>query len=155
EREESDFYLLEFASKKKVPVFGICYGHQSLNVFCGGSLYQDIPHDLHSNIQHWQEAPYNRPVHSVRVESESIVHRVFKKQEIEVNSVHHQGVKNLAPSLKPTAVAPDGVIEAYENRNGGQLLMGVQWHPERMWRDFPEQFNLFVEFISAANKWHQ
>ena len=67
EREESDFYLLEFASKKKVPVFGICYGHQSLNVFCGGSLYQDIPHDLHSNIQHWQEAPYNRTVHSVQV----------------------------------------------------------------------------------------
>ena len=83
------------------------------------------------------------------------MHRAFQKNEIEVNSIHHQGVKNLASSLKPTAVSPDGVIEAYENRNGGQFLMGVQWHPERMWRDFPEQFKLFVEFISAANKWHK
>jgi putative glutamine amidotransferase len=155
EREESDFYLLEFAFKKKLPVFGICYGHQSLNVFCGGSLYQDIPHDLHSNVQHWQEEPYNHPIHSVTVESDSIVHRIFQKNEIEVNSIHHQGVKNIAPTLKPTAVSPDGVIEAYENRNGGQFLMGVQWHPERMWREFPEQFSLFLEFISAAKKWHQ
>ncbi len=154
EREESDFYLLEFAFQKKVPVFGICYGHQSLNVFCGGSLYQDISHDLNSKVKHWQDEPYNRPIHTVKVNNDSIVHRLFQANEIEVNSIHHQGVRTLGPNLKATACSPDGVIEAYENRNGGQLLMGVQWHPERMWRDFPSQFALFKEFVGAARKFH-
>ena len=154
ERDQSDFFLLEKAFEKKLPVFGICFGHQSLNVFCGGSLYQDIPHDLHSGITHWQEEPYNRPIHTVHVEENSIVHRIFKQTEIEVNSIHHQGVKKVAPGLRATAVSPDGVIESYENNNGGQFLMGVQWHPERMWRDYPAQAALFSEFVNAARKWH-
>lgn len=153
ERDQSDFFLLEHAFKRKVPVFGICYGHQSLNVFCGGSLYQDIPNDLKSDITHWQNEPYNHPAHNVTVEENSIVHRLFHKNEIAVNSIHHQGVKNVAGNLRPTAYSPDGVVEAYENRNGGQFLMGVQWHPERMWRDNPSQFALFLEFVKAAKKW--
>src|SRR5262249_25691414 len=119
-------------------------------------LFQDIPHDLHSSIQHWQEEPYNRPIHDVQVTNQdSIVYRIFQKTQIEVNSIHHQGVKTLAPGLKETARSHDGVIEAYENRNGGQFLMGVQWHPERMWRDFPDQFALFKEFITAARNYRE
>jgi putative glutamine amidotransferase len=154
ERDESDFFLLEQAAQRKIPVFGICYGHQSLNVFNGGTLYQDIPHDLNSRILHWQEEPYDRPVHSVQVEEDSLVHRIFQQREIEVNSIHHQGVKTAASNLRPTAYSPDGVIEAYENRNGGQFLMGVQWHPERMWRNSPPHFALFREFVNQARKWH-
>ena len=153
ERDQSDFFLLEHAVQHKTPVFGICYGHQSLNVFCGGTLYQDIPHDLNSDIQHWQNEPYNLPAHRVRVEENSIVYRLFQKREIEVNSIHHQGVKTLGASLRATAYSPDGVIEAYENRNGGQFLMGVQWHPERMWREYPSHAALFDTFINAAKKW--
>lgn len=155
EREESDFFLLEKAVERKLPVFGICYGHQSLNVFCGGSLYQDIPHDLQSNVLHWQEEPYNKPIHTVRVEENSIVHRIFGKSEIDVNSIHHQGVKTVGPNLRATSFSPDGVVESYENKNGGQFLLGVQWHPERMWRDFPTQAALFQEFVDAARKWRE
>jgi putative glutamine amidotransferase len=155
ERDESDFYLLEKAAERKMPVFGICFGHQSLNVFNGGSLYQDIPHDLNSNVTHWQGEPYHLPAHTVKVEEGSIIYKIFGKNEIEVNSIHHQGVKTIAPNLRPTSYSPDGVIESYENRNGGQFLMGVQWHPERMWRESPPQAALFQEFISAANQWHQ
>ena len=153
ERDASDFFLLEKVFKRKVPVFGICYGHQSLNVFCGGSLYQDISNELKSNITHWQSEPYNHPAHNVKVEEHSIVHRLFGKKEIAVNSIHHQGVKTVAGILRATAYSPDGVIEAYENKNGGQFLMGVQWHPERMWRDDPSQLALFQEFVNAAKKW--
>jgi putative glutamine amidotransferase len=154
ERDQSDFFLLEKAFDRKLPVFGICYGHQSLNVFCGGALYQDIPHDLQSSITHWQQEPYNHPVHSVKVEEDSIIFRLFGKKEIEVNSIHHQGVKRVAPNLRATCISPDGVIESYENKNGGQFLMGVQWHPERMWQDYPSQAALFQEFVGAARKWH-
>src|SRR5437870_4696256 len=74
ERDQSDFYLLENAFERKIPVFGICFGHQSLNVFCGGSLFQDIPHDVGTGIQHWQQEPYSHPVHRVKVSPDSIVH---------------------------------------------------------------------------------
>ncbi len=155
ERDQSDFFLLEKAFEKKLPVFGICFGHQCLNVFCGGALYQDLPHDVQGNINHWQSEPYNLPVHTVKVESGSIVHRLFQKEEISVNSIHHQGIKTVAGNLRPTAYSPDGIVEAYENKNGNQFLMGTQWHPERMWQDEPSQFSLFQEFVGAAKQWRQ
>lgn len=156
ERDESDFLLLESAFDRKLPVFGICFGHQSLNVFCGGTLYQDIPQELQSNITHWQGEPYSNPVHTVEVvEENSIVYRIFRQKVIEVNSIHHQGVKTIAPSLKATSCSPDGVIESYENINGGQFIMGVQWHPERMWREHPAHASLFEEFVNAAGDWHR
>ncbi len=73
---------------------------------------------------------------------------------IEVNSFHHQGVKKVAPSLRATSYSPDGLVESYENRNGGQYVLGVQWHPERMWREFPQQLNLFTDFMESARLWH-
>lgn len=155
ERDQSDFYLLEKAFEKKIPVFGICFGHQCLNVFCGGTLYQDLPHDVKSNVVHWQDEPYNLPAHNVKVEENTLLHRLFGKTEVAVNSIHHQGVKKVASNLRPMAYSPDGIVEAYENRNGGQFLMGVQWHPERMWQEDPAQLSLFHEFVGAARKWRQ
>lgn len=153
-RDQSDFFLLDEAFKRKIPVFGICFGHQSLNVFCGGSLYQDLAHETHTNINHRQWDLNSPPTHTVKMEDDSIVHRLFEQHVIPVNSFHHQGVKKLASNLRATAYAPDGVVESYENRNNGHFLMGVQWHPERMWREFPVQLRLFEEFISAAGNWH-
>ncbi len=155
ERDKSDFYLLEKAFDKKIPVFGICFGHQCLNVFCGGSLHQDLPHDVKSNVVHWQDEPYNLPAHNVTVEKDTLLSRLFGKTELPVNSIHHQGVKTVASNLRASAYSPDGIVEAYENRNGGQFLMGVQWHPERMWQDDPAQLGLFNEFVGAARKWRQ
>ena len=155
ERDQSDFYLLDRAFQKKIPVFGICFGHQSLNVFCGGSLYQDLPHDLKSNIVHWQDEPYHLPAHKVTLKEDTLMHRIFETTELPVNSIHHQGVKTVGSNLRASAYSPDGVVEAYENRNGGQFLMGVQWHPERMWQEDPPQFRLFEEFVGAARKWRQ
>ena len=101
------------------------------NVFCGGTLYQDIPHELNSNITHWQGEPYTTPAHSVKVEEGSIVHKIFGKSEIDVNSIHHQGVKTIAPSLRATSISPDGVIESFENQkrwsipNGSSMASGT------------------------------
>ena len=152
ERDESDFFLLEEAKQRNIPVFGICFGHQSLNVFCGGTLYQDIPHELQTPITHWQGEPYAAPVHTVKVIEGSLVHRVFQKETVDVNSIHHQGVKTLGYGLRPTAYSPDGIVEAYENTEGW-FLMGVQWNPERMWTEHPLQGNLFREFIAQAREW--
>lgn len=154
ERDQSDFFLLEEAFNRKVPVFGICFGHQSLNVFCGGSLYQDLSHDTQTNINHRQWDLNAPPTHTVKIEENSIVSRIFGQSVLPVNSFHHQGVKTLGSNLEATAHAPDGVIEAYELRNGSHFVMGVQWHPERMWREYPAQLLLFKELIAAARKWH-
>lgn len=154
-RDASDFYLLELARDRKMPVFGICYGHQVVNVFYGGSLYQDIAHEIDSKIQHRQLDPNAPPAHSVSLAKDSRIYKLFDQQPvIEVNSFHHQGVKEAAPPLRPTSISPDGLVESYENRNGGQYVMGVQWHPERMWREFPLHLNLFKEFVEAARQWH-
>lgn len=154
-RDESDFFLLELAAERKMPVFGICYGHQVLNVFYGGSLYQDLHHEIHSNIQHRQQDPNAPPSHSVHFEEDSRIYKMFDHQKvIEVNSFHHQGVKKVAPTLRATSYSPDGLVESYENRNGGQYVLGVQWHPERMWREFPQQLNLFTDFMESARQWH-
>lgn len=152
ERDTSDFFLLDEARSRGVPVFGICFGHQSLNVFNGGALYQDIPHELNSPVTHWQGEPYSTPVHTVDIAEDSILQRIFRKKTVEVNSIHHQGIKTLAPNLRATAYAPDGIVEAYESRNGW-FLMGVQWHPERMFREHPVQGQLFRHFIQQAAKW--
>lgn len=154
-RDNSDFYLLEEAFKRKIPVLGICFGHQSLNVFCGGTLYQDIAHETHSDINHRQWDLNAPPTHTVKIEPDSVLGRVFNQTVVPVNSFHHQGVKELGSSLKATAFSPDGVIEGYENRNGNQFILGVQWHPERMWREHPIQLRIFEELISAASKWHR
>jgi putative glutamine amidotransferase len=155
ERDESDFYLLERAFERKLPVFGICFGHQSLNVFCGGSLYQDLPKELKSPLTHWQGEPYSNPVHTVEVDENSIIYKIFQKKVVEVNSIHHQGVKEIAPTLRATSCSPDGLIESYENVNGGQFLLGVQWHPERMWREHPSHAELFKVFVREAESWHR
>jgi putative glutamine amidotransferase len=154
-RDQSDFLLLEEAFARQIPVFGICFGHQSLNVFCGGTLYQDVSHETHTNINHRQWDLNAPPNHSVKLEEDSVLHRVFKQKSIPVNSFHHQGVKELGPKLRATGYAPDGLIEAYENINGGHFVLGVQWHPERMWREYPLQLALFKEFVDAARHWHE
>lgn len=140
-RDEYDFLLLKLAFDRQVPVFGICRGHQLINVAFGGTLYQDI-HAQHSKeaLPHSQEeardvathtvtlAPYLSKLQAALHFSEASSHRL--SSSIAVNSIHHQAVKDPAPEFVATATAPDGVNEAMEHPE--YPIFSVQWHPEPM-----------------------
>lgn len=154
-RERTDSALLEHAFAEKKPVLAICYGNQSLNVFLGGSLIQDIASELHSPIRHsWtgrkEGAP--EPYHSATLEADSGVFRLAGATEVRVNSSHHQSILEPGRNLRVAARAPDGVIEAVEWVGDGNLVTGVQWHPERMAETDALARSLFEALVAAARK---
>ncbi|MGH9682680.1 MAG: gamma-glutamyl-gamma-aminobutyrate hydrolase family protein [Candidatus Acidiferrales bacterium] len=150
-RESTDFALLDNAFAAHKPALAICYGIQSLNVFLGGSLVQDIPSEIETTIQHaWPGHEGREPHHQVKLEAESRIARLAGADEIRVNSSHHQSPLNPGRHLKIVAHAPDGVVEAVEWSGGSDWVVGVQWHPERMVADDRVAKALFADFIAAA-----
>lgn len=121
------------------PFLGVCLGCQMLNVVKGGTLIQDIPSEFGGN---------HRVDHPIEVEPGSKLHDIFKSANIEVNSTHHQAVRELGEGLKITARAPDGIVEGIE-MTSDRFVVGVQWHPERLRGDKKQQM-LFDSFIEAA-----
>lgn len=161
-REQTDFALLDSAFAAGKPVLGICYGVQSLNVYLGGSLVQDIAAVLKSDLRHdWagRASGAPEPHHDVAIESGSRLAQLAGASHALVNSSHHQALDRLGRGLRVVARAPDGVMEAVEFTGDGSALLitgspwvlGVQWHPERMTSDALSQ-SLFHELISAAKK---
>ena len=143
-REKTDFAILEHAFASGKPVLAICYGCQSLNVCLGGTLYQDIATELHTKIEHSREGlpPDARdPVHPARIEPGGEISQLAAISghanqngafDVQINTSHHQSVRDLGHGLRLAAIAPDGVIEAVEHEPRQHWVVGVQWHPERM-----------------------
>jgi len=133
ERDAFEFDLLRAAVRRELPLIGVCRGEQVLNVFFGGSLYQDIPSEIGTNVVHsrgnWvvNRAKY---IHDITVEPGSRLAKVLGAGTQPVNSSHHQSVQRLAPGLTVVARTADGVVEAYEG--GWYPVAGVQFHPECM-----------------------
>ena len=155
-RERTDFTILEHALVAGKPVLAICYGIQSLNVFLGGTLIQDIPSVLGSRIRHSPEADElpdgsEAPdaMHSVNLVESGHVFALCGEARAEVNSWHHQAVLEPGPGLNVTAHAPDGVIEAVEWADDSNWIVGVQWHPERMPADTLAKA-MFRELVAVA-----
>lgn len=154
-REATDFALLEYALARELPVLAICYGIQSLNVFLGGTLVQDIAGEVGTQIEHqWngrsKGAP--EPFHPVQIEADSRLARMAAATELRVNSSHHQSVLERGRNLRVVARAPDGVVEAVEGPLNSAWILGVQWHPERMTGTSPFAQSLFRELVLAAHK---
>jgi len=118
------------ALARRIPVLGICMGTQLLNVAAGGTLLQDIESEGRNSLQH-RQSDNDREVHEVRISADSHLARIIGPEPLDVNSTHHQAIDAVAPGFEVCATAPDGVIEAIE-RSGASLVLGVQWHPERM-----------------------
>jgi putative glutamine amidotransferase len=153
-REQTDFALLDCAFAAGKPVLAICYGVQSLNVFLGGSLVQDIPSEKPDALKHnWEgtESSVPEPHHDVLIEPVSRLALLAGDTRVRVNSSHHQALDRLGRDLRVAARAPDGIIEAVEYAADGPWVFGVQWHPERMTHDALAQ-SLFHELIAAAKK---
>lgn len=151
ERDRFEMYLLERAMEKRIPILGICRGLQVINVKQGGTLYQDVEKEMSGSIRHdWHhdenEHLLSRSLlaHSVSIQEESKLHAILKETEIKVNSLHHQGIKDLGKGLVATGHSSDGLIEAIEMPDYPYLI-GVQWHPEELnadplWNGFMRNF---------------
>ena len=155
ERDTAETLLIREALRVRMPIFGICRGMQSLNVVCGGTLWQDLPTQQPTNIHHWQmdEVPENEPSHGVKVTEGTMLHSVLGTSELRVNSLHHQAVKQPAPGWTVSAVSEDGIIEAMENMSDGVFRVSVQWHPERLHAGcVPHPDLLFRAFCDACRR---
>jgi len=152
DRDALDFALLQHADQARLPVLGICFGAQSLNVFRGGTLVQDIPSVVSSPVFHDDYGDPKQPArHVVRIHEGSALSRLAGSEVVEVNSFHHQSVGLVGANLRSVATAPDGVIEAIEDVNG-RFVVGVQWHPERAFQEDAFAKALFTAFVEEAGK---
>ena len=157
ERDQLELEAVSYILGKNKPFLAICRGMQVLNIALGGDLYQDIdderpPEGMPKNHQQLdRKIRASRASHDVIVEKGSLLHKITGKGKIRVNSTHHQGVKRIAPSLKVTGVAPDGLVEAIE-KPGSRFLLAVQFHPEKMWRTYKDMHKIFLAFKEAVEK---
>jgi len=154
DRERTDLQLLAHAFTGHKPVLAICYGVQILNVFLGGTLIQDIASEVGSPIEHqWKnrKAGTPEPHHPAQLHPDSRLARLSGAARTEINSSHHQSIRDAAPGLRIAAVAPDGIIEAVEFVGADDWVTGVQWHPERMEQD-PLSRALFRELVGVAQE---
>jgi putative glutamine amidotransferase len=152
-RDETELRVTRWALADGRPIFGICRGIQMLNVAAGGSLYQDIPSQIKTEQNHSyrQGDPYNLRAHPIELDPDSRVARWLGTPKLQVNSLHHQAVKQVAPGLRVTGRAPDGVVEAIESEDD-QFRVGVQFHPELL-DDDARMLNLFKAFVESAREY--
>lgn len=151
DRDRVEIYLAQQATAMQKPLLAICRGHQVLNVALGGNMWEDIASEMPNAIQHDfnRIMPRNYLPHTVDVIPDSQLARVLGRMETAVNSLHHQGIRNLAPELVATAHSADGLVEAVEVP-GHPFALGVQWHPENLVHDDPAMLNLFRALVDAS-----
>jgi len=150
DRDRVEIHLARSADQAGLPYLGICRGIQLINVALGGTLYTHIADQHPDALKHdyFPNFPRDQLAHPVRVEPGSRLERILGAEELPVNSLHHQGVRQLANNLRPLAYSPDGLIEAVENPRH-PFGLAVQWHPEWLQTQAPMR-SLFQAFVQAA-----
>ncbi len=152
-RDQMEICLLPMVMELQKPILGICRGIQVLNIALGGNIWQDIPSQVTRDfpLAHSQPFSYDMPCHTVALTEGSLLARISESSSIEVNSMHHQAVKDLAPGLIASAYSTDYLIEALEMPDY-PFFIGVQWHPEYLWEKNKEAFRLFQTFVKACKE---
>jgi len=150
-RDIMEKVFLKIAIDNDKPVLGICRGIQFINVALGGSLYQDIPLQYPTETNHRQNRPYNVPAHTVNIIEKTPLFNLLNIPKIQVNSLHHQAIKQLSPRLKEMAISEDGLIEAVY-MPGHKFLWAVQWHPEYSHKTDSYSKAIFSEFVRSMIK---
>ncbi|HPS58914.1 MAG TPA: gamma-glutamyl-gamma-aminobutyrate hydrolase family protein [Spirochaetota bacterium] len=149
ERDRAEMYIIEQSLKYGYPILGICRGLQILNVFFGGTLYQDIPGQYRGSIEHVHTMTEREALHhEIKLSPDSYIGRIFGHGRAMVNSRHHQGVKKLGEGLIVSASADDGIIEAFEDTSRG--IVAVQWHPENITGVSAGCSSLFGDLVDRA-----
>jgi len=158
-RDDFELGLVKLARERQMPILAICRGIQVLNVACGGTLVQDIASQVPGAMSHRLDVPPHQPMefaHEVWIDKDSQLSRILRERlnddACDVNSRHHQAIRQLAPGFIVSATAPDGVIEAIEDPNA-RFCVGVQWHPENFFRtgEFRPLFEGFLEACAAKS----
>lgn len=141
--------LIKEAVKQNKPVIGICRGNQLINVALGGSLIQDIGY-LKNNINHMDSKNYEKTTHDIVLNDNTKLIDILGVKQLSINSIHHQVVKQVAPSMKISALCNDGFIEAIESVDDDKFIVGIQWHPETMITNKEIMDRLFKAFTRSC-----
>jgi putative glutamine amidotransferase len=160
DRDRVEIFILRYIINRELPLLGICRGLQLVNVALGGALYEDILEQHPEAIRHQYGNEFKRDhlAHPIQVQPSSLFGQLIDNkfrdllnpERILVNSMHHQGIRQLAPELVATAIAPDNIIEAVEIP-GYPFGLAVQWHPECL-PEYPLMCDLFSTFVTATQK---
>lgn len=151
-RDRAEIQLIRWSYEDDRPTFGICRGHQIMNVALGGTLHHDLKAETGTAIRHDRDNVVDGRLelaHQVDLKADSRLHLIFGTTQLAVNSLHHQAVEMVAPSLVATAYAEDGIIEGIEAPDA-HFFLGVQWHPEGLMPKVPAMRGLFERFIEAC-----
>ena len=147
ERDLPELMLTQMAFNRQMPILGICRGIQTLAMALGGRVWQDI--NEKTVTKHSQQAARSEVTHSVNIDEDSLLHKMYNVDKMYVNSFHHQAVREPGPKFRVTAKSPDNIIEAMES-NEFKPIIGVQWHPECLEEGMP----LFHWLIKEALAYH-
>ena len=156
-RDQVELIMTRWAMQDRKPVLGVCRGVQIINLAAGGTLYQDLADQYEGSIKHDYfpfGGRYSRDhlAHEVEVAQNTRLAEIIGHGTVQVNSMHHQGIRELGGCLIATAIAPDGLIEATESTNGS-FLVGVQWHPEALTDVDQRMRRLFDSFVEASGEY--
>jgi len=150
-RQTADLALIRAAEQHRLPILGICLGCQEIAISRGGSLFQHVPEAFGDAVSHSYMAENLRSLHTVLIESDSLLACVVGPEPLEVNSSHHQAVRESGKGMRIVARSPDGIIEAIEDPTPGRFFLAVQWHPENL-TDEPRHLALFEALCQAARR---
>lgn len=152
-RDTLELTLARWTYEDDRPLFGICRGHQVINVAFGGTLVQDIPSEIVTELPH--ETPDTLPRstirHEVTLDPDSRIASILGRTRVAVNSLHHQSVERPAPGVTITGYSPDGIVEALEAPDK-RFILSVQWHPEDLYGGDEAMRRLFESFVEAARE---
>jgi putative glutamine amidotransferase len=150
-RDLNENKMLNHAVQRGLPVLGICRGAQLINVLCGGTLFHDLAQELGTEVQHQgREDWLDRASHFVEVCADTRLAALLGASgSVEVNSGHHQGIAAVGEGLRVVARSPDGIVEAFEGVND-HVVLGVQWHPENLWRTQAHASRLLAGFARVC-----
>lgn len=148
-RDSMDAYIFKKAIEADKAVLGICRGIQIMNAVSGGTLYQDLPSEFESDVEHHMSPPYDRTAHEVELVKNTPIYQVLKEEKIPVNSYHHQAVKKVAEGFEKMAVSTDGLIEGIYMPDK-KFVWGIQWHPEFSYEKSEYSRKILKAFLEAA-----
>src|SRR5260221_11530840 len=155
DRDRVEIDVTRWAAAEDKPLFGICRGQHVANVALGGTLYRDIEKEYagFTGIDHDLSSKTGRGdiAHPVKIDQGTKLATLLGTQEIQVNTMHHQSVRQIAPTLTVSASAVDGIVEGIE-LPGARFFVAVQWHPEEMTTYSEPMRRLFAAFVDAAHK---
>lgn len=152
-KDEIEIRLLLHALERELPVMGICRGSQLMNVVCGGTLYGDVQREKNSPRTHIDYDNYDTYRHPADVVPGTPLAKWYRRKSLNVNSYHHQGIRELATRFQPMAHADDGLIEAYYDP-ATAFTVGLQFHPERMLKEYPGNLRVWEAFAAAVHEKH-